>query len=624
MSVVKFLGSIIFAIILIAAAALFTIVGTLVEYKTGSHQTAALLAYSHPLFKILIWGFFVNILVSALLRWPFQKKHVPFLITHLGLLMLIGGVVVKGHWGLQGTIVVAQDSKTHEMLLDDTYAILLEKRDPSNKLITTSYLIDQLPANPEFTVESIHPNSKTTLESWIKGDSLYLTGRPRFAVHDWKDLKTSTPVSGSCLISADQGFWKVVACRVSDITEAAKSLYLQDLKVTVSKSDKPVYAGPLSDSMRLNFSFSPFAGFLEPYLEAKVQQEQIFIPLHGPYSLLNFDPNGQIVENFTIDLQREPVLAFLQDDTGDTYLFAFDAYGRVFGQIFSQSNLNSYVAYDDGFGGYALQAYIPNQPSRKQLEQALYEKIPNTQLRGLHWILLLSDRMKAGMSLKGAFKQDGDLSDEELFLVLAPRLLEWSEQLPEPQLESPPSKTSLLSAYLFASNLDGNNTEYNTLECPLTLYCEPAKHKNNRPQLDLKIQDLKISLPFDPEARGLKWPVLKGKYLVRFQPLSHQIPYAIQLLKAQKISYPNSQQPYSYEAELLITDSRTGAQVQPNLSMNKVYETSDHYRFYLASLNDTGYIQLIVNRDPGKYFLTYPGAVMLMTGIILLFWGSRK
>ena len=86
-----FLGSIKFAIILIASTALFVIAGTFLEAYTESHLFSASLTYQNPIFLALIWGFFLNILISALRRWPFQLKHIPFLITHLGLLMLLGG-----------------------------------------------------------------------------------------------------------------------------------------------------------------------------------------------------------------------------------------------------------------------------------------------------------------------------------------------------------------------------------------------------------------------------------------------------------------------------------------------------------------------------------------------------
>ncbi len=58
--------------------------------------------------------------------------------------------------------------------------------------------------------------------------------------------------------------------------------------------------------------------------------------------------------------------------------------------------------------------------------------------------------------------------------------------------------------------------------------------------------------------------------------------------------------------------------------MNKVYESNEGYRFYLSNITPTDpgevkTVQLTLNRDPFKGWLTYPGAIILTIGILLLF-----
>ncbi|WP_039376566.1 hypothetical protein, partial [Parachlamydia acanthamoebae] len=60
-----------------------------------------------------------------------------------------------------------------------------------------------------------------------------------------------------------------------------------------------------------------------------------------------------------------------------------------------------------------------------------------------------------------------------------------------------------------------------------------------------------------------------------------------------------------------------------------VYETWDGYRFYLANMtpateNSAKRVQIVVNYDPAKYILTYPGAIILSMGILLLFWSPYR
>lgn len=100
------------------------------------------------------------------------------------------------------------------------------------------------------------------------------------------------------------------------------------------------------------------------------------------------------------------------------------------------------------------------------------------------------------------------------------------------------------------------------------------------------------------------------------------IPHTVRLRQARKIPYSGTDQPYSYEADLLVDEKEV------TLSMNHVYHSDLGYRFYLSTIATSPErakkIQLIVNRDPGKYILTYPGILFLSLGILLLFFRKKK
>ena len=168
-----------------------------------------------------------------------------------------------------------------------------------------------------------------------------------------------------------------------------------------------------------------------------------------------------------------------------------------------------------------------------------------------------------------------------------------------------------------------------TVETPLTVsrkIAEPSKKiEENTPRITFKTQSGDFfCLTYDKHGEGLKWPILHGKYLTRFQPKFTDLPYKVRLRQARQINYPNTNQPYSFESDLIFTDLKTGAETQKTISMNNVYETWDGYRFYLANIarqeGSANHIQIVVNRDPAKYWLTYPGAIVLSLGILLLFW----
>ena len=179
------------------------------------------------------------------------------------------------------------------------------------------------------------------------------------------------------------------------------------------------------------------------------------------------------------------------------------------------------------------------------------------------------------------------------------------------------------------------NAEKVCIECPITArrIGRPSEQKleDNCPKATLSLSEKGkkeyITLSYDPFGTSLGWPALEGKYLLRFQPKFHAIPYRLRLREARQINYPNSFQPYSFESDLIISDllKPDAAPLEKTISMNHVHETWDGYRFYLSSIapstpGSVKKVQIVVNHDPAKYLLTYPGAVILSLGIILLFW----
>ena len=710
-----FLGGVSFAIILIASVAIFVIAGTILESKTESHRFAALYTYNHPFFALLLWGFFINILISALRRWPFKLRHIPFLITHTGLLMILGGVLVKHYYGTQGSMGIMEGSATQEIFLPDSHVLSVENRH-SKAYIDLKQLGDVKKEFPSLTLRlaGYTPHSSEVLESWIKGNQSFIHGLKPFDVHDVSD-----PSQVSSLpISATTENWDIMALRSNQVEELAKNIYLNGLAVEASPTTDIDYS--------LDFDYSAIDGFLEPKLIANAKNEQIQISLQGPEALLNKNISSSYLGNlpFAIDLQRKPILLFIQDDQNDVYVFAFGKHGEVHSNIFRCNHFNSLISYDNGFMGYSAQLTFPSfsqsrfdkelaslnilkdslregfesspiSPPLEILKQAckknecdfvdtcldylfdwdrshqlLYSKeipnidwnfVPENELRTCYWMTILlpeiQNQLQSGkdflvlleekdwpflIKLQELRQTTGPCVKEEidpLITAFIQQLHTISSQLPSApeDLKNP----LLFSAYLKLYNITYANiraeapeiSEKIELECPLTTRHRAEiplqKLEDNLPRITLHLSNAitsdVLSLTYDRYGHGLKWPALNGEYLLRFQPKYSHIPYRIRLLNARQINYANSSQPYSFESDLIITDTRNGIESEKTISMNNVHETWDGYRFYLASIsppseNAVKQIQIVVNHDPAKYILTYPGAIILTVGIVSLFW----
>ena len=172
-----------------------------------------------------------------------------------------------------------------------------------------------------------------------------------------------------------------------------------------------------------------------------------------------------------------------------------------------------------------------------------------------------------------------------------------------------------------------------TLETPLHTY---YNNKGVKPALEEQTPAIKIAVRKGEKTKThmltyqcfLKTPILNGSYLASFESDKIDIPYSVRLLRAETKMYPASNKPIAYKAYLEIENVKTKELDNVTLSMNRVYETRDGFRFYLSGISpqEEGSIKrihLVVNRDPVKYYLTYPGAVLVVMGVVLLLFRRR-
>lgn len=526
MKLYRFLASYRFALVLIFFSALAVVIGTFLEANADSHGLAEEWIYHHPLFQLFLAGYFINILLSALSRYPFKKNHLPFLITHLGLLMIIAGVFIKNHFGIQGHIQLVEGTATEYLTDNKVPAVYVERRAPPG--------FQSIPLHKLSTLE-YYPHAEEKFVSWIFDDEIRITGMP------------SLP--------------------------------------------------------------------------------------HSPFLL-------------TTDWGKIPV--HIENKEGKVWIngaIAFDPY-----------HLEEWVAYDKGFNGYALQAKIPPtltlmhraaEHSLLDFEKSVtaylkeweekgtwlndtpyapidWKELPEDSTRALYWIaeLFEEEHFLEQLTAKGwpLLAPLQSLPPDEQKLAWMKQIIAIKDQLPSPGPLSPKIAARMLSAYIRLS-------EAITLESPLFHRIEPKepplKREERTPGITLPFGNEKLALIYDKNNTRLKWPTQDGNHLLKFQPHKIRLPYQIRLHQARDIKYPGSDQTASFECSLSINGTPC------TLRMNQVHETAEGYRFYLAGMGTIDpygvrSVQLVVNRDPAKRLLTYPGGILVSLGIILLFFKPLK
>lgn len=113
-----FLASLELAVTLILSLAVILSVGTIYESKYGA-AVAGQVVYRSIWMQILLWVLIVNLAAVAFSRMPWRKHHVGFLITHLGIIVLLLGSWVQQQRGVDGVLALAPGEKSQVVRLDE-------------------------------------------------------------------------------------------------------------------------------------------------------------------------------------------------------------------------------------------------------------------------------------------------------------------------------------------------------------------------------------------------------------------------------------------------------------------------------------------------------------------------
>ncbi len=107
--IIHLLGSLQLALLLLATIALACAIATFAEshYDTQIAQTAI---YKAPWFMAWLTVLCINLFAVTLTRWPWERKHVGFIITHYGIIVLLIGAMIGMTWGFEGNVTLHRDA----------------------------------------------------------------------------------------------------------------------------------------------------------------------------------------------------------------------------------------------------------------------------------------------------------------------------------------------------------------------------------------------------------------------------------------------------------------------------------------------------------------------------------
>lgn len=102
-SAYKFLGSLKMAVVVIVLIAVISAIGTIVESRYDMNTAQVLVYHTWYMYGALAL-LVVVLIVSAVERLPWQKKHIGFVVAHMGIIVLLFGSWVTARRGVDGVM----------------------------------------------------------------------------------------------------------------------------------------------------------------------------------------------------------------------------------------------------------------------------------------------------------------------------------------------------------------------------------------------------------------------------------------------------------------------------------------------------------------------------------------
>jgi len=142
-NLIKFLGSVRFTVIISVGLILLLILSTSMEALHGT-PFAQKTFYNTRWFDFLVSLLWVNIFCSTVIRFPFRKHQTGFLVTHIGILVLLAGALITRTHSMEGYLSVYEGETVSSVKQSgfSLAAIFPDQEQSTFALKTGSYNLD--------------------------------------------------------------------------------------------------------------------------------------------------------------------------------------------------------------------------------------------------------------------------------------------------------------------------------------------------------------------------------------------------------------------------------------------------------------------------------------------------
>jgi len=134
----RLIGSLKIAVVLLIAIAAVLAWGTIYEVRYG---TAAVqqFVYTSWWFQGLLGFLALNLAVAALQRWPWQRRHAPFVLAHIGIILILIGGIIGGRYGIDGQLIIPEGQSADTLVLPRNVLVVHSPGSDAHQIIPTSF-----------------------------------------------------------------------------------------------------------------------------------------------------------------------------------------------------------------------------------------------------------------------------------------------------------------------------------------------------------------------------------------------------------------------------------------------------------------------------------------------------
>jgi len=188
---IKSLASIKLGVCIIVTLGTLIAWGTLVEAHYNDSVAAQKIVYGSIWMYMAMGALSISLIAVMIDRWPWQQKHMGFILAHIGILVIMTGSLITRFYGLDGSMTLQVGESSHfvsvEQMVLATYASL---GDDSGFRKISENVVDFFKHRPS----AEHP-----FEVPLAGGNVKVTQYLPYAFRDEKVVPSARPSSGSAV-----------------------------------------------------------------------------------------------------------------------------------------------------------------------------------------------------------------------------------------------------------------------------------------------------------------------------------------------------------------------------------------------------------------------------------------